>query len=170
MVSVVTRWVVSTVLQPWGSSSVYWVQEACTLILYPSPDEELLAYQSPHCLVSVKQGKNAHQCFVYYTEAQDGEPLQSLSKFVRYLQSFRDYHSDRQNLAGQVSSTSLRPLQLGLIHQRRRKMLELLKDVFRNTAVLRASDFDGSVHVVFIMAGLLCNVKQHGNVASQRLP
>ena len=108
------------VLQPWVSS-VYWVQEACTLIVYPSTDDELLAYKSPHCLVSVKQGTNAHQCFVYYTEPQDGEPLQSLSKFVRYLQSFRDCHSDRQNLAGQFSSAILRPLQLGLIRQRRRR-------------------------------------------------
>ena len=36
-------------------SSVYWVQEASTLVVYPSTDEELLAYQIPHYLVPVKQ-------------------------------------------------------------------------------------------------------------------
>ena len=36
-----------------------WVQEASTLVVYPSPDEEVLAYQSPHCVVSVKQGSHA---------------------------------------------------------------------------------------------------------------
>ena len=42
------------VLQP-CVSSVYWVQEASTLVVYPSADEELLAYQIPHYLVPEKQ-------------------------------------------------------------------------------------------------------------------
>ena len=52
-------------------------------------------------------------------------------------------------------------------------MLELLKGEFQYTAILRDSDFDVSLHMVFIMAALLCNSnndEQHKNVASQRLP
>ena len=55
----------SVVLQP-CVSSVSWVQEASTPVVYPSLDDEFLACQSPHYLVSVKQGPNTHQCFVYF--------------------------------------------------------------------------------------------------------
>ena len=61
----------SMVLQPWASS-VYWVQEASILVVYPSTDKEVLACQIPHYLVSVKQGSHA-SVIACYTEPQDGE-------------------------------------------------------------------------------------------------
>ena len=39
-------------------SSVSWVQEASTPVVYPSLDDEFLACQSPHYVVSVKQHKH----------------------------------------------------------------------------------------------------------------
>ena len=47
------RRVLSMVLQP-CVSSVYCVQEASTLVVYPSLDEEFLVQQSPHYLVFCK--------------------------------------------------------------------------------------------------------------------
>jgi len=104
----------SMVLQP-CVSSVSWVQEASTLVVYPAPDEDLLAYQSPHYLVSVKQGTNTHQCFVYYTEPQQGEPLQGLSNSYVTFSFSGTVTVTVTNLAGQFRSATLRPLQLGLV-------------------------------------------------------
>ena len=116
-----------------------------TLVAHPSP--EVLAYQSPHYPVSVKQSTNAHRCFVHDTEPHDEKPLQGLVT----------------NRVGQFSGTTWPRDQFEAHMQSIWEPSICNMTISTRTVIHRGSDFDVSLHMVFIMAGLFLNGIRSGS-------